>query len=448
MLIRKQEEKINNWINKSNKALLIYGARQVGKTYIIRKCVNASSYKLVEFNFLKNPELIEALKSSNTSNDLVMNLSLLTNEKFVPSKTIIFFDEIQEYKEIVTKIKFFVDEGQFKFVLSGSLLGVELKNIKSAPVGYVQLLTMYPLDFEEFIQIYNVSSATIDELKKSFENKVPVNDFLHDRLLKMFKQYLVIGGMPSAVEKFVETSSLDEVMIEHDSIISSYKLDFTKYEEENRKLEITKVYELIPAELNSKNKRFNFKSVEENLIYDRGKDNFLWLTKAGVAIPIYNTTEPVIPLMINEKSNLFKLFLSDIGLLSTEYGKSFKNAILNFDDNINYGAVYENVVAQELIAHGFKGYYYSNKKQGELDFIIEYKNKVLPIEVKSGKDYKRHSALTKVLELDNYGLSEAIVFTNSNLQVEEKITYLPIYMVMFLVNNDEEVIININDLKF
>ena len=447
-MVGKIAKTINDWLERDNKALLIYGARQVGKTYIIRDYINKSSYNLIEFNFIKEPAVIEALKQSTSSEELVLNLSLLTNKRFEALKTVIFFDEIQEYKEIITKIKFFVEEGKFRFVLSGSLFGVELRNIKSAPVGYLKSFVMYPLDFEEFLQVYNTPKDVISNLRKAFINKTPISDFMHDRLMKIFKQYLIIGGMPQAVQKFSETFDINDVIEEHKNIVNLYKLDFTKYEEENHKLEITKVYDLIPAELNSKNKRFTFKSVADNFVYDRNKDNFLWLTNAGVAIPTFNTNEPLLPLLINEKSSLFKLFLSDVGMLSTAYGKAFKNSLLTNDDFLNFGAIYENLVAQELTSHGFKTYYFSNKKLGEIDFLIEYQNKVLPIEVKSGKDYKKHSALNNLLEVVNYDFDEAFVFSNANISVEGKITYYPIYMIMFLNNEDVDMKIDINKIKF
>ena len=221
-------------------------------------------------------------------------------------------------------------------------------------------------------------------------------------------------------------------MDEHRAIIEQYKLDFTQYEEENRKLIITHIYELIPAELNEKNKRFMLADIKKGLRYDRVEDSFTWLWKAGVALGVFNTTEPTVPLMLNEKSTLFKLFLSDVGLLTTMYGKACKLKIVSKEKDVNKGAVYENVVAQELHAHGYSLYYYNSKKKGELDFVVEHAGRVLPIEVKSGKDYEKHSALDNVLAVAEYGIEEAYVFTNDNVKVDGKLTYFPIYMAMFL----------------
>ena len=378
--------------------------------------------------------LINVLKKSESVDDLITNLSLFSNKPLNKGKTFLFFDEIQEFKELATKIKFWVDEGSFRYIFSGSLLGVELKNIKSAPVGYLRTITMYPLDFEEFLQLYNFNDELKSSLKKSFIDKIPVNESVHEKMMQIFNMYLNVGGMPSAVDKFKETKNLELVLKEHNDIISQYKKDFTKYETEDKKPYLTHIYDLIPAELNSSNKRFNYSNLKKGLKYSRSEDNFIWLDSAGVAIPAYNVTEPVLPLLLNEKSSLFKLFLSDVGMLTSMYGKSTKMQILANDQDINNGALYENVVAQELKAHGFKLYYYNSKKYGELDFVIEYKGKVLPIEVKSGKSYQRHSALNNIIDVPNYAIDEAYVLSNYNVEVKGNITYYPIYMLMFIMD--------------
>lgn len=434
MLERKIEKEIVQWIKNDNKALLIDGARQVGKTYIIRKALKDCDCEYVEFNLLNSSMLINVLKKSESVDDLITNLSLFSNKPLNKGKTFLFFDEIQEFKELATKIKFWVDEGSFRYIFSGSLLGVELKNIKSAPVGYLRTITMYPLDFEEFLQLYNFNDELKSSLKKSFIDKIPVNESVHEKMMQIFNMYLNVGGMPSAVDKFKETKNLELVLKEHNDIISQYKKDFTKYETEDKKPYLTHIYDLIPAELNSSNKRFNYSNLKKGLKYSRSEDNFIWLDSAGVAIPAYNVTEPVFPLLLNEKSSLFKLFLSDVGMLTSMYGKSTKMQILANDQDINNGALYENVVAQELKAHGFKLYYYNSKKYGELDFVIEYKGKVLPIEVKSGKSYQRHSALNNIIDVPNYAIDEAYVLSNYNVEVKGNITYYPIYMLMFIMD--------------
>ena len=432
MLKRKIEKDIEKWLDNSEKALLVYGVRQAGKTFIIRECLKRNECEYIEFNLINQPELVEVLKSSTSIDDLILKLSLYSDKKIIPGKTIFFFDEIQRYKEIVTKIKFLVEDKRYRYILSGSLLGVEIVNLKSAPVGYLQTLNMYPMDFEEFLQIFNVDENIINNLRNCFLTKTKVDEIIHNKIMEMFNLYLIIGGMPAAVERYRNTENIDEVMEEHRAIIEQYKLDFTQYEEENRKLIITHIYELIPAELNEKNKRFMIADINKSLRYERISDSFVCLWKSGVALGVFNTTEPTIPLMLNEKSALFKLFISDVGLLTTIYGKSCKLKIVNKESDINKGAVFENVVAQELHAHGYPLYYYNSKKLGEIDFIVEQNGKSLPIEVKSGKAYNKHSALNNLLDVKEYGIEGAFIFTNDNVKIEGKFNYLPIYMVMFL----------------
>lgn len=438
MLHRKIEKEIVNWITNDKKALMIDGARQVGKTYIIRKMLENMNCEYIEFNLLQTPSIADLLAKSETVDDMIANLSLFADKPFRRGQTFLFFDEIQEFKELATKIKFLVDEGSFRYVFSGSLLGVELKNIKSAPVGYLKALTMYPLDFEEFLQIYNFSDELRESLHRSFVEREPVNESVHERMMSIFNMYLNVGGMPSAVEKFKETRNLEDVTAEHDDIAVQYKKDFTRYETEEKKPYLTRIYDLIPAELNDSNKRFNFADLKKGLQYSRSEESFVWLANAEVALPVYNVAAPAIPLLLNEKSSLFKLFLSDVGMLTTMYGRATKMQLLSENRDINNGALYENAVAQELRAHGFKLYYYNSKKFGELDFVIEYKGRVLPIEVKSGKNYRRHSALSNVWEISNYSIDEAFVLSNFNVKVVDNIVHYPIYMLMFIEEDEIE----------
>lgn len=432
MLVRKIGCEIEHWIDNSQKALIIYGARQVGKTYIVRSVLEERGEDYVEFNLIRDKSALDILRGFTSVDDLILKLSLLSEKPLTPHKTYIFFDEIQEYPEIVTTIKFLVEDGRFRYILSGSLLGVEVKNIKSAPVGYLQSLTMYPLDFEEFLQLFHVDKKIMDGLKNCYTKRQPVDEVIHKRFNEIFNLYLIIGGMPAAVDAYQRTNNIDDVITEHNSIIEQYKQDFTKYEAQHKRLFLTRIYDIIPAELNEKNKRFNVSDLEKGARYDRIKDDFIWLTAAGVAIATYNVTEPVLPLSLNEKASLFKLFLSDVGLLTTMYGKATKLKIVNGAAGINKGGIFENVVAQELTAHGYASYYYVSKKFGELDFVLEHDGHVLPVEVKSGKDYTRHSALDNVLNVEEYGIPEAFVFSSANIAVDGKVVYYPVYMTMFL----------------
>ena len=435
MIKRKKENEMQNYLLNNKRALLVTGARQVGKTFTIRKVGKACFEHFVEVNFVERPEALKLFEEAEGTQDLLLRLSAFTNRKLVPGKTLIFFDEVQECKEMVTAVKFLVEEGSYKYVMSGSLLGVELNDLRSVPVGYLDEMEMYSLDLEEFANALGISDDVIAHLRECFEQRKPVDAFIHGRMLDLVRHYLLIGGMPAVVQKYLDTNNLKSVLEQQRGIIRTYKRDITKYDA-GHKLQIEEIYDLIPAELNAKNKRFTLKELGEKARYARYEGGLLWLNDAGVAIPTYNVEEPKVPLLLNKQRNLFKLFLNDVGLLAAMYGDNIQLRLLSGDNYINYGAVYENFVAQELNAHGFANghglYYFNSKKQGELDFVIEYNGAVLPIEVKSGKNYERHRALSNVVKNEQYAVNQAFVFCQDNVSVREKAVYLPIYMLMFL----------------
>ncbi len=431
MLRRKIEDRIRDFYEKDKKALLITGARQVGKTYIIREFGRSAFESFIEINFLENRTAQTLLENAVSSADILLRISAIADQPLIPGKTLIFFDEVQECKEIVTAIKFLVDEGSYRYILSGSLLGVNLKDIRSAPVGYMDVFEMYPLDFEEFALANGVSQRVIDSLRNAYKSRTLVDSLVHERMMDLFRLYLIVGGMPSVVTRYLKTNNLQEVTQEQQAILSLYRQDISKYDPKN-KLYLEDIFALIPSELNAKNKRFILKNLNENFKFSRYQNSFLWLKNAGVALPTFCVTEPTVPLMLNKSANLFKLFLSDVGLLAAMYMDGIQIKLLNREKNINFGSVYENVAAQELKAHGFKLYYFNSKKQGELDFIVEKDGDVLPIEIKSGKDYARHAALDNVMGNPDYAIPMAYVFQNDNVKVDGRIVYLPMYMLMFL----------------
>lgn len=432
MITRKIQKELERFLYATHqKALLITGARQVGKTYSIRKFASSYYENVIEINFLENIQARTLFENANGSKDLLLRLSMVANKPLVPGKTLIFLDEIQACKEIVTAIKFLVEEGSYRYILSGSLLGVELKDIRSVPVGYLDVVEMYPLDFEEFAIANGVSDRILDTLREAFDEKKPIDSLVHEKMLALFQLYLIVGGMPSAVNKYLETNNLQEVLREQRSIVNMYKMDISQYDPEH-KLYIEDIFNLIPSELNAKNKRFILKDLNEHFKLSRYNNSFIWLKEAGAALPVYCVDSPVTPLKLSQSTNLFKLFLSDVGLLASMYMNDIQIKILNREKDINFGAVYENVVAQELKAHGFDLYFFNSKKQGEIDFLVEKQGVVLPIEVKSGKDYTRHAALSNVLSNASYEIPEAFVFQNSNISVCGNITYYPIYMIMFV----------------
>lgn len=431
-MYRKDSVTVGEWLKNSNKALLVTGARQIGKTWLIRDEIEKSGYTKFEINFIDQPDMITYLNAEMSAEEFMIKLKMIMPEDCKPHETVVFFDEIQKCPEIVTKIKFLVDEGSFKYVMSGSLLGVELGGIASAPVGYLTVLRMYPMDFEEFMVANSVSKTTLDMLKEKFETMRAVDEFIHQKLLSLFFVYLIVGGMPDAVKTYIETKDIREVDKVQRDIIMLYKEVFSQYERENKKLRLKSIYDIIPAELNKQNKKFVFTMLDKELKFDRYENSFLWLKDAGVALPVYNVDAPVIPLMASKSSNVFRLFSNDIGLLTSAYPAETKIELINKNGEVNNGAHFENVVAQQLTANGFEPYFCKKKNIGEMDFAIEMSGKVVPIEVKSGKAYKSHKALDHFMNVPDYHLEKAYVFSVQNVEAEGSVIYLPIYMCYLL----------------
>mgnify|MGYP002521363614 FL=1 len=434
MIKRRLDRQIEEHYKTSSASLLLTGARQTGKTFAVRKFARDSGLELVEINFYEDSQAITIFEGAKDADDVLFRLSAYTNTVLKPGNTLIFFDEIQKFPDIVTWIKFLVEEGSYKYALSGSLLWVELKNIRSVPVGYMSVIDVYPLDMEEFFRAVGVSDAVLDSVELAFSEKRPVDRVVHDSLMRLVGIYLVVGGMPAAVQAYIDTNNLQNVNARQADIMRLYKWDISQYDP-GQKLGINEMFDLIPSELNACNKRFVLKRLNEHARFQKYENGFIWLKDAGAALPVYNVSEPVSPLKLNEERNLFKLFQNDVGLLSSQYSDGIALRIIRGEVNVNYGAVYENLTAQELSAHGFSLYYFNSKKLGELDFVLETSDGVVPVEVKSGKDYERHNALKNVLACDNYGIRNAIVLTNDNLRTSGRVTYMPIYMLMFIRKN-------------
>lgn len=430
MLTRTVDRILIDHFKISKTALLIEGARQIGKTFSIRQF--GKKFKTyIEINFIEQPVAISLFKDLSNTKDLLARLSLFTKQKLIKRDTLIFFDEVQICPEVITYIRFLVDEGSYNYILSGSLLGIEINDLRSVPVGYLTIKRMFPLTFREFALNLGLNSSILENLETSFKEKKPVDDFIHKKMMELFRVYLVVGGMPAAVNRYIETNNLNEVIDIQNQIVNLYKKDITQYDK-NNKLAIAQIFELIAPQLNSQNKRFIIKDIKSGVKFDRYENSFLWLKDAGFALPVYNVETPKIPLKLSKSRSLFKLFMSDVGLLASEYSQGIQLKIISGDDKLNYGAIFENYIAQELTACEHDLYYYNNKKRGELDFLIEYDGEVLPIEVKSGKDYKVHRALSNIMDCGEFNLNRALIFNNSNLKVEGKLTYAPIYMAMFL----------------
>ena len=334
MIKRKIDSYLESFFEQNKKALLLTGARQIGKTFSIRRFGHEHFEHFVEINFIENPGLVSVFSKATSSQDILLRLSTISKQNLVKGKTLVFFDEVQEYPEIVTLIKFLVEEGSYRYALSGSLLGVELKDLRSEPVGYMDIFDMYPLDFEEFALAVGVAPTIIGTLEESFRNRTPVDRIVHERMMKVFQLYLVVGGMPAAVSKYIDTNNLRLVEEEQKAIIKLYKKDIAKYDPRD-KLYLNDIFDLIPSELNSKNKRFILKNLNENFKFNRYCNSFLWLRNAGVALPTYNVEEPKYPLKLAEQRNLFKLFLNDVGLLACQYSDGLQLKLLRGEMNVN-----------------------------------------------------------------------------------------------------------------
>ena len=432
MLFRKAEREILSWIRSSKNALLVSGAHRVGKTWAIRNCLRAEECNYLEINLAQEPELVEALKQCISVEDMTLVLSAMKNYCFIKGKTILFIDEVQELKETVTRIKDWVEEGSYRYVLSGSLLGAELREIYSAQMESLPEIKVYPLDFEEFLLASGVQRDTIEYLHDCFDAHKPVEEVVHTKMMQYFQRYLVVGGIPAVVQEFVNSGDIGKVTEIQRNIIESYRLDFAYYEKKEKRLMLISVYDQIASQLMKQNRRFNFSDIKKGLRFERLEDSFLWLSEAGITIPAYNVTEPCVPLNQNVKSSLLKLYASDVGLLSCQYENAIRVKILIGDQTVNLGGVYENAVAQELNTHGFPMYFYNSHKSGELDFLIEQRQKAVPIEVKSGKDYYVHSAISKATVNAEYDIETAYVLTGGNVSQDGKILYLPVYMCTFI----------------
>lgn len=434
LLERKVFEQMKQWKDSpSRRALLVTGARQIGKTYAVREFGHRYYDQIAELNFLLNPDAATIFDKELSSEDILRRLSLVSDTPLQRGKTLVFFDEIQERPELLTAIKGLVDTSGLDFVLSGSLLGTELRDIRSNPVGYVSILRMYPLDFEEFCWGMGIDHSFFDYLNDCFDNEKPVDELVHSRFLSLFYQYLVVGGMPDAVSTFVDSNNLSAVREIQESVKEWYRIDIGKYCPDREKLKAREAFDLIPSELNNPNKRFVLKNLNEHARFRSYEDAFLWLTRAGVVLAVFNVTEPASPLVLSKQRNLFKLFYADVGLLTCSFARKTSLLLLDGNNAANFGSVYENAVAQELVAHGFDLHYFNSKKHGELDFVLENREgDIIPIEVKSGKDYKRHRAMDAVLNVKNWDLKGGLVLGQGNVERCERILYAPIYFASLL----------------
>ena len=442
MLSRKITKRIEEYLQSgSNRMLLIDGARQIGKSYIIRWVGKGLFQNYVEINMEEDKLGDRIFADAKTTKDFYMALSVVEGSKLKEkTNTLIFIDEIQAYDHLLTLVKFLMEEGRFTYIASGSLLGVALKNTQSIPIGSLEIQHMYPMDFEEFLWANGVGEDAVEGMRECFSNQHSLSDAMHNKILDLFKKYILVGGLPKAVECFVETRNVRDFRAIQSETYNLYGVDASKYEQEHSsKLKIRRIYDMIPSNLENKKKRMVIKDIEDKS-WKRAKDyldDFDYLISSGVALEVKAISTPTYPLVENSGKNLLKLYLNDVGILSGIFFRNNIKAVMSDMRSINLGSVYETVVAQELKAHGYDLYYYDNKKNGEVDYVIDDADNLsnIPIEVKSGKDYTIHSALDKFLSNSEYNIKRAFVLSNEQrVYTENGITYLPIYYIMFFQN--------------
>ena len=445
MLKRKIADLIEQHLRSgSERILLIDGARQVGKTYIIRHVGKKLFSNFIEINMLEDSVGDRLFENAKTVDDFYLRISAIKGELMGKAEdTLIFIDEIQAYPHLLTMLKFLRDDNRFTYIASGSLLGVTLAQTTSIPIGSIRKVRMFPLDFEEFLYANGMNEFAISVLQKKFEARESLDEAMHGKMMDSFKRYLLVGGLPAAVNAYLDTRNIQAVREIQHEIHDYYAADASKYDAE-RKLKIRRIYDQIPSNLENKKKRVVAQRIEgkKGSTFANYEDEFEYLISAGIALNVQAISAPTFPLIESSGKNLLKLYLNDVGILtSILYGSNIR-AILEDERSINLGSVYESVVASELIAHGYNLFYYDNRSKGEVDYLIDDYDSLsaVPIEVKSGKDYTVHSALNTFVKNDDYHVKKAFVLSNAReITMNGKITYLPIYDVMFFGTADPSI---------
>lgn len=437
MLYRKIESLIEAHLRSdSKKILLIDGARQVGKTYIIRYVGKRLFEHFIELNMVEDSLGDRLFANTKTVEDFYLQVSMLAGSQMKDKEnTLIFLDEIQAYPHLLTLLKFLSQDNRFTYIASGSLLGVTLSQTSSIPMGSIRKVRMYPLDFEEFLYANGMSEITVSSMRQKFERLESLDEPMHNKMMDLFHKYLLVGGLPDAVNSYLSEKNIQSVREIQSEIHDYYAADASKYDEE-RKLKIRRVYDLIPSNMENKKKRVVAQSIEnrKGKTFQDYSDEFEYLISAGIALNVQAISNPVFPLIESAGKNLLKLYLNDVGILTgILYGNNIR-AVLDDEKSVNLGAVYETVVASELIAHGYKLFYYDNRSKGEVDYLIDDYGSLsaVPIEVKSGKDYTVHSALNTFVQNEDYHIKKAFVVSNERkVSNKGKIIYIPIYYIMF-----------------
>ena len=440
MLYRKITSYIEDYLKSdTDKILILEGARQIGKSFSIRE-VGARLYpNYVEINFVEDDEGDQLFKNIHKKEDFYLTLSMVAGDRLSGrDDTLVFLDEIQHYPQYLTMLKFLREDGRYRYIASGSLLGITLQDTTSIPVGSIIRKEMFQLDFEEFLIANGFGTEAIAMLRHSYENRQSLTEEHHNRMLDLFRRYLLVGGMPDAVNVYLDTHNIVRVRDVQDNIRSMYADDASKYEKEHsKKLLIRRIYEMVPSQMENKKKRIVAQDIrgKEGDRFAQYQEEFEYLVSSGISLAVHAISNPHFPLSESLQKNLLKLYLNDVGMLSGMLYHNNIRPILDDVRSINLGSVYESVVAQELRAHGHKLFYYDNRKQGEVDYLVDDYTAMSahPREVKSGKDYTVHSALNNLLKNPDYNIQAATVISNEReIRQDGKITYMPVYLVMFM----------------
>jgi predicted AAA+ superfamily ATPase len=423
---------LQNWKqDKFRRPLIIQGARQVGKTYILKEFANIEYDSMAYFNFESQPHLHELFNGSLKPQDIIKVLSIELSTKIVPEKTLIIFDEIQECHGALNSLKYFNElANEYHICAAGSLLGVTLANSRGFPVGKVDFLNLYPLSFTEFLQA--LGEVTLLEYITEVNTISPLPGILHEKLLKYFKDYIYTGGMPAVVLEYVSGNDFNRIRTIQNGILESYRLDFAKHAPQNMIMKINQIWEVIPSQLAKENKKFIYSIIRKGARAQEFEVAIQWLFEAGLIYKAYNSSVPKLPLNGYVNHDIFKIYLADVGLLGAMVGLSAKSII--YGDSLFQefqGAFIENYVAQELIRQGLSLFYWTSNAQAELDFILQLDDKIYPLEVKSGTSTKKKSL---IIYIKKYDPAIAIRLSPMNLKLDGKILNCPLYLLESLNN--------------
>lgn len=428
---RKIEKELAEWKETHhNKCLLVKGARQVGKTYIIDKFAKENYEHYTYINFVENPAYEVIFDGDMDIETLIKQISLrVSNADLVEGNSLIFLDEIQCCPRARTALKFFALDGRFDVIASGSMLGIHYKEVPSYPVGYVDYLDMYSMDFEEFLWANGISEKSVADLKEYFSERKEVPEAMHQKMMELFKEYIVVGGMPRVVQEFVDTHNFKKVFRNQNDILNDYKDDIAKYAEGAEKTKARACFLSIPKHLSKDYKKFRYSLVEPKATHRKYGGSLMWLYDAGIINFCYNLSEPALPLEGNARSDAFKVYMRDTGLLVAMLDEGTAEDIMDGNLGIYKGAIYENIIADILAKNGRKLYYFEKNSTIEIDFFIRYKRKATAVEVKSAEKATSKS-MTSIIK--NYGVEKGIKLSTKNVSGNEIVENYPLYMAMFL----------------